>query len=319
MDLVLSYQNVSLDDIVNYRCDSIAKRRKLRGILYVFINIDNKKLYFGNSVNTFCKRYGVNRKNWHSRSTNPHFKNALKQYDGENFKIKILHWGLSRDELFKLEEFYVSKFRTDNELYGYNFRPGGDINPTKQLNTKKFIERAVKIHKDKYDYSKVEYKDTYTRVIIFCKKCNVYFEQTPAKHLSGAGHKACIEIENGLKRRRKFSDFVADASKIHGDKYEYLEENYCRTHEKMKIFCKKCNDFFYQTPKQILRGRGCRQCNSCKRVYKISVLDNRIIKIYNSITEFCDDIGYSFSSGRRVLTNKTKIIEPSGEGVVYSL
>lgn len=34
--------------------------------------------------------------------------------------------------------------------------------------TKQFIEDAIKIHGDKYDYSKVNYKGAFERVIIIC-------------------------------------------------------------------------------------------------------------------------------------------------------
>ena len=39
---------------------------------------------------------------------------------------------------------------------------------TKKLTTEEFIEKAKKIHGDKYDYSLVEYKGTYNKVKILC-------------------------------------------------------------------------------------------------------------------------------------------------------
>ena len=59
------------------------------------------------------------------------------------------------------------------------------------LTTEQFIEKAKKIHGDKYDYSKVEYKNKKTPVEIYCKICNEYFFQKPKNHLSGSGHKRC--------------------------------------------------------------------------------------------------------------------------------
>lgn len=37
-------------------------------------------------------------------------------------------------------------------------------------NTKEFIEKAQKIHGDKYDYSKVKYTHNKTKVCIICPK-----------------------------------------------------------------------------------------------------------------------------------------------------
>ena len=39
---------------------------------------------------------------------------------------------------------------------------------SKRLTTEEFIEKARKIHGDKYDYSKVEYKSATEKVIIIC-------------------------------------------------------------------------------------------------------------------------------------------------------
>ena len=48
----------------------------------------------------------------------------------------------------------------------------------KKLTTDSFIEKAIKIQVDRYDYSKVEYVNNRTKVRIICKEHGV-FEQTP--------------------------------------------------------------------------------------------------------------------------------------------
>jgi hypothetical protein len=47
----------------------------------------------------------------------------------------------------------------------------------KKKTTEEFIQDAIKIHGDKYDYSKVEYINSKTKVIIICKEheCLIYF------------------------------------------------------------------------------------------------------------------------------------------------
>ena len=54
-----------------------------------------------------------------------------------------------------------------------------------------FIKRCSKKHKDRYDYSKVSYKNCKTKVEIICKKCDQSFMQTPSKHLFGRGCPHC--------------------------------------------------------------------------------------------------------------------------------
>lgn len=53
-----------------------------------------------------------------------------------------------------------------------------------------FLIRAAEKHGDKYDYSLVEYKNSYTKVRIVCKEHGV-FSQEPAKHTEGAGCPQC--------------------------------------------------------------------------------------------------------------------------------
>jgi very-short-patch-repair endonuclease len=54
---------------------------------------------------------------------------------------------------------------------------------TLKLNNSDFIERCKKIHGDKYDYSLVEYKNTFIKVKIICNKHGV-FEQIPMNHMN---------------------------------------------------------------------------------------------------------------------------------------
>jgi Zn finger protein HypA/HybF involved in hydrogenase expression len=48
-----------------------------------------------------------------------------------------------------------------------------------------FIQRAVKAHGDKYDYSKVNYINNMVKVEILCKQHNLTFWQSPQKHWIG--------------------------------------------------------------------------------------------------------------------------------------
>jgi len=56
--------------------------------------------------------------------------------------------------------------------------------------TKEFIDKAIKIHGNKYDYSKVEYIKSNDKVYIIC---NIHgeFQQTPNGHIQKKGCKKC--------------------------------------------------------------------------------------------------------------------------------
>ena len=49
------------------------------------------------------------------------------------------------------------------------------------MDTKEFIEKAKKVHGNKYDYSKVKYVNTNIKVKIICREHGI-FEQTPEAH-----------------------------------------------------------------------------------------------------------------------------------------
>ena len=56
----------------------------------------------------------------------------------------------------------------------------------KKLTLKDFINKANLIHNNKYDYSKVEYVNSKTKVCIICPKHGEFW-QTPRSHLIGQG------------------------------------------------------------------------------------------------------------------------------------
>lgn len=77
-------------------------------------------------------------------------------------------------------------------------------------NTMKFIENAKKIHGDNYDYSKVNYRDSRTKVEIICKKHGSFF-QTPYNHLQNKGCMFCKNKSKGEESIKKFlkENFIA--------------------------------------------------------------------------------------------------------------
>ena len=53
-----------------------------------------------------------------------------------------------------------------------------------------FISAARNTHGDRYDYSRTEYKNTKTKVVIICPEHGA-FAQTPETHLRGHGCPVC--------------------------------------------------------------------------------------------------------------------------------
>ena len=125
-----------------------------------------------------------------------------------------------------------------------------------------FIEKAILIHGDKYDYSKVEYINCKQPVTITCKK-HGDFCQTPDAHLNGKqGCPICGTEHAGiLKIEKSQSIFENRARLVHGDKYNYAKTIYAGPKNKIVITCPIHGDFT-QAPYAHLNGCGCPHCNS---------------------------------------------------------
>ena len=142
-------------------------------------------------------------------------------------------------------------------------------------NTQEFIDRAKKLNGYKFDYSKVDYKNSQTKVIITCNTCHHIFEQTPYNHLRGKGCIKCSYKLNAGKRRKSNEQVISEFQKIHTDEnnnpiYEYDLVEYSSTHTKVKIRC-NIHGVFEQCPSDHLSGKGCSKCaivnNSKKQTF----------------------------------------------------
>ena len=134
-------------------------------------------------------------------------------------------------------------------------------------NTVEFIKKSGKIHGDKYDYSKINYKGSFIPIKILCPK-HEEFSQTPAKHLSGHGCPKCSIDKNKKLLSSTTEEFIKKSRKIHKNKYDYSLVDYKNNHINVKIICKEHGEF-EQTPLNHLLKKGCPQCNSSKGELKI--------------------------------------------------
>lgn len=75
----------------------------------------------------------------------------------------------------------------------------------KRLTKQDFIERARSVHGNKYDYSKVEYINNSTKVVIICP-VHGEFLQTPNKHMQGRGCpcKDCIDSKRKASNMARY-------------------------------------------------------------------------------------------------------------------
>lgn len=122
-----------------------------------------------------------------------------------------------------------------------------------KMTTSEFINKAKELHGCKYDYSKVDYKNNKSDVIILCPK-HGEFLQKPNNHLSGHGCTFC-----GNNVMTEFSEFLIRAREIHGGKYKYSKVGYSGSNKPVSIVCRE-HGLFIQNAGAHLKGSGCPKC-----------------------------------------------------------
>lgn len=121
-----------------------------------------------------------------------------------------------------------------------------------------FIHAAKQIHGEQYDYSKVNYVSSHIKVSIGCP-LHGEFRQVPSSHESGVGCPKCGQIKKGKSRRNSNADFVENARRVHGEKYDYSNVDYKTQFDRICIICPTHGEFV-QLPKYHLKGAGCAKC-----------------------------------------------------------
>ena len=69
--------------------------------------------------------------------------------------------------------------------------------------------------------------------------------------------------------RKTTPQFVEEAQRVHGEKFDYSEVEYVNTHTPVRIKCRQCGVVFMQEPASHLAGCGCSKCSK-KTVWLMS-------------------------------------------------
>jgi hypothetical protein len=150
----------------------------------------------------------------------------------------------------------------------------------KKLTTEEFVQKAIIIHGNKYDYSKTKYINSRTKLLVLCKE-HGEFLQAPKTHLSGSGCIRCSIVNKTLNTE----DFIEKAIVVHGDRYDYSSVEYFGAGIKIIIICKVHGDFL-QIPHNHLKGQTCRKCDNTRKSSTINEFINSANKIHNNFYRY---------------------------------
>ena len=147
----------------------------------------------------------------------------------------------------------------------------------RKLTTEKFIEKAKKIHCNKYDYSKTDYINNSTKVCIICPEHGVFW-QIAGNHLNGEGCPECKRVILSKNQLMSKTAFIKKARKVHGNLYDYSKVDYIGYQKPVEIICGK-HGGFKQTPDNHLHGSGCPKCGAMLSKNEREIIE--YIKSYN--------------------------------------
>lgn len=123
-----------------------------------------------------------------------------------------------------------------------------------RLTLEQYIEKARKVHGDRYIYDKVVYKNPKTPIIVACP-IHGDFSLMPYEHLSGRGCPKC-----SAKQKVTNEEFIRRAKAAHGDRYIYDKVDYKNQKTPVEIICPIHGSFWQKIQNHIVNHQGCPQC-----------------------------------------------------------
>lgn len=147
---------------------------------------------------------------------------------------------------------------------------------TLPMDNSTFISKAILVHGNKYDYSKVEYINNHTKVCIICPEHGEFW-QTPNNHLNGQN---CPICSNKINPNIPLTceEFISKAKEIHPE-YDYSQTKYINVRSNILVICPE-HGIFKQIAGNHLGGQGCPKCSKSKGEKLIEgILQHMNIKI----------------------------------------
>jgi very-short-patch-repair endonuclease len=148
------------------------------------------------------------------------------------------------------------------------------------------IDKFNKKHNFKYNYSMMKYNGTDVKIDIICPSHGV-FKQTPKHHLNGHGCKKCCHLYTPTSE-----EFISEARKVNGDKYDYSLVEYKNNYTKINLICPIHGEFKVRPNDHLNKKSGCPICCESKgeRVIRKFLDENRIKFTSQKRFKNCRDI-----------------------------
>ena len=135
----------------------------------------------------------------------------------------------------------------------------------RKLTTKEFIEKCLKVLGNKFDYTKVEYKNNKEKVCVICPKHGEFWIR-PNDLLNNIGCPHC-----GGTNKSSTEEFIKKATFVHNGYFTYNKTVYGGSGNKVIVTCPVHGDFEVKASNH-LNGYNCKQCQKEGIIHLITKL-----------------------------------------------
>ena len=132
----------------------------------------------------------------------------------------------------------------------------------RRYTTEDFVEQCKVIVGDEYDFSKVEYKNAKTKVLIGCPEHGTHWMHPESVKRGCACPECSLE-----KRKYTQDDIIAKLKDKYGDQYTYNKVEYTGMFNDITLTCKEHGDFT-NTPYLLLNTTGRGGCQRCSKRHR---------------------------------------------------
>lgn len=166
--------------------------------------------------------------------------------------------------------------RVDHHLSGHGCPECGKIRTalSRKLGTTNILERFAEVHGNTYSYNVKDDIKLSDYIDIDCPVHGI-FSQAASDHIAGKGCKQCA-LSASMDNTESF---IAKATFIHGDTYDYTDTHYIDNNTQVVIKC-KVHGSFLQTPRIHKSGSGCQSCGEVAKQFASYKRANKATKLY---------------------------------------
>ena len=242
------------------------------------------------------------------RSNRDEFVKKAKLVHGDFYDYSMVEYKNNKTPVTIIDpEFGEFKQAPSTHLSGSGspFRKGQKITQAKSSSTDEFIQKAIAVHGNMYDYSKVDYVSAKTPVVIIDPQFGE-FNKSPDKHLRGQGHPSRGYQRIAESMKSNTDEFIAKSKLVHGALYNYSKVDYISAKTPVVIIDPDFGEF-YQLPDGHLAGHGhpLRGIESARKIRSLPVSEfiARANDIHGGIYDY-SKVNYSS------VNDKITIIDP---------